>query len=89
MPKFFFFFNIKTSTIKEIMNTFDVLQACESTCYEYTPKDQVLNGQEDIVRDKEEFIMKKDKKKGNNDREKNMKKKVFHTMKVIYERPLK
>ena len=57
------FGNIKASTIKEMTNTFDILQACESTFYEYTSKEEVVNGQEDIVGDKEEFIMKKDMKK--------------------------
>ena len=55
----------------------------------WTSKDEVENYREDIVVEKEEIIMKKkmDNKKISKDRRK--RKKAVHSMKVIYERPLK
>ena len=52
--------NIKASIIKELMNKVDALQACESTCHECTPKDEVENYKEDIVAGKEALLIKKD-----------------------------
>ena len=45
-----------------MMSKVDALQACQSTCHEYTPTDEVESYKEDIVVEKEELIMKKDMK---------------------------
>ena len=72
-----------------MINKIDALQACESTCHECTSKYEVENFKEDIVVEKGEFIMKKDMKNKKIPREKkNMKinNKVFHIIKLIYEK---
>ena len=43
---------------KEVNNP--MFEAFESTCHEYTSKDEVGNYKEDIVVEKEEMIIKKD-----------------------------
>ena len=55
-------FNRKALIIKEIMNKGDALQACESAWHDCTLKDEVKNYKENIVVEKEELIMRKDKK---------------------------
>ena len=75
--------------MKEMMNKVEALQACESTCHESTSKDEVESYKEDIIFEKEELIMKKGMKKGNNEEKNlNINKKVFHSMKVIYEKAI-
>ena len=78
--------NIKASIIKDMMNKVDALQACESTCHEYTWTDEVEHYRKDIVVEKEELIIKKDMKNKEimRERKHENKQKVFYSMKVIY-----
>ena len=82
--------NRKASIIKETLNKVDALQSCESTCHECTSTDTLEHYKEDVVVAKEELIMKKDVKNKEIMREKKQgnKKKVFHSMKAIYEKAI-